>query len=95
MTEVLERPEEWTVRAACLNEDPDLFWLDQEDPAAVRSQKARTAKKICEECPVWVECRRWGMEKAPEDRWSILGGLTYRERRLLRQERWNEQPAAG
>lgn len=85
MTELLERPADWTEHAACLAEDPDLFWLDSDDPPEVRSQKARAAKRICEECPVWEDCRKWGVEEATEDRWSVLGGLTYRERRLMRQ----------
>lgn len=85
MNDLLPWPADWTAQAACLNEDPSLFWLDNEEPPEDRAQKARAAKKICEECPVWEDCRKWGVEDAVEDRWSILGGLTYRERRLQRQ----------
>jgi len=41
------------------------------------------AKAVCAQCPVRLDCLRWAYET--EDRWSVLGGYTPRERIGLRR----------
>ncbi len=90
MTEMLERPAldtSWMQLGLCLNEDPETFWLDSEvDDAHTREKKMRAARRVCDECPVQAECLLWGLLEAPNDHWSILGGLTHRQRRTIRRE---------
>ena len=92
MTITAERAS-WRDRALCLNEDPETFWVDDElDSRLLRRKKIAAAKRICRECPVWQLCREWGITQATGDKWSILGGLTYPERRALRLQegrKWN------
>jgi hypothetical protein len=49
----------------------------------VRSPEAR---KICDICPVKVECLLWGLLVSPDDEWSIFGGTTYQQRRQIRRD---------
>lgn len=78
----------WMEKAACLSEDPTLFWIDREidkEPEA-RELKAAAARKVCMDCPVLASCTLWGILVAQNDHWSILGGLTHRQRRTIRRE---------
>lgn len=77
----------WMVRGSCLNEDPEIFWIDSErDNPDVRAMKAEAAKKICASCPVRVSCLIWGLLAAPDDHWSVLGATTHRERSAIRRK---------
>jgi WhiB family transcriptional regulator, redox-sensing transcriptional regulator len=77
----------WMEQAACLNEDPQIFWIDPEmDSPELREMKILAARNICAECPVLAECTLWGILDAQNDHWSILGGLTHRQRRSIRRE---------
>ena len=58
----------------------NVFTVAADDPSAVR-----TAKSICAGCP-WIEpCAEWAISR--NERWSVWGGLTYYERRKIRNER--------
>lgn len=77
----------WMEQAACLNEDPDIFWLDPErDEPRTREMKAEAARMVCAECPVRAQCLLWGLLDASQDHWSILGGTTHRQRKWIRRE---------
>ena len=76
----------WMEDAACLNEDPEMFFLDSEDPAWLRRRKAEAARQVCAQCPVFSECRLFGLLVATQDHWGVYGGTTHRERRALRRE---------
>jgi len=76
----------WMSRGACLDADPELFFLDPEDSATHRAEKAEQARKICDICPVKVECLLWGLLVSPDDEWSIFGGTTYQQRRQIRRD---------
>lgn len=95
MTEILDRcvrDTSWMEQGLCLNEDPELFWIDPErgDIARLREKKTRAAKEVCAACPVWAQCRLYGLLAAKDDHWSVLGGTTHRERRAIRREiGWN------
>jgi len=52
-----------------------LFFSDDEFDIA-------RAKAICSDCPVLLECRTWALTKiGGEDRHTILGGLTWSQRK--------------
>lgn len=62
----------WRAEAACIGEDPELFF----DPRRLDS-----ARRVCAGCPVRTECLRDAL--ARQDRWAVRGGRTPRERRQL------------
>jgi len=77
----------WMVEGACLNEDPDLFWVDpKRDNPDIRAMKTEAAKKVCKSCPVRFPCLVWGLLDATGDHWSILGATTHRERQAIRRK---------
>lgn len=77
----------WQEEAACLSEDPALFWIDRElDDPETRTRKMKLAKKICAGCPVIQQCGWWGLREAKADRWSVIGGMSHLERRMIRLE---------
>lgn len=57
-----------------------IFFPDKNDHAAYWVRKA---KVICDGCPVQVECLEFGLR----EKFGVFGGLTERERRVLRRER--------
>ena len=75
-----ERTEmDWRDRAACLGEDPDLFFpIGDSGPSISQVQQA---KKVCRRCPVIQPCLEWALASGDE---GVLGGLDDRERRRLR-----------
>jgi hypothetical protein len=69
----------WRDRAACVGEDPDLFFPIVER-GALAAPEIAAAKAVCLRCPVIVECRAWARRSLP---YGIAGGLTADERREL------------
>jgi len=71
----------WRSRAACLDENPELFFpLGNGDPAFHQTNKA---KVICRRCEVADTCLRWAMESRQDD--GVWGGLSADERRALKR----------
>lgn len=71
-------PGEWTERAACLPEDPDLFF-------PTRGADVNAAKEVCAGCPVRAECLDYALASGQHH--GIWGGTSERERRRLRRGR--------
>jgi WhiB family transcriptional regulator, redox-sensing transcriptional regulator len=72
--------QKWRHRAACKGEPTAVFF-------AVQGQEVRAARKICNNCPVRIECLTWAVEESIQH--GIFGGLVPRERRALRKGyRW-------
>ncbi|MFH8409183.1 WhiB family transcriptional regulator [Streptomyces sp. NPDC018019] len=70
---------EWWERAACLEEDPELFFpVGVTGPAA---QQQADAKAVCRQCPVTAECLDWALETGQNH--GIWGGTDEVERRTL------------
>ena len=69
-------PEPWEDKAACLKEDPDLFF--REDQASIDKAKA-----VCAGCPAANDCLLKGMLESH----GIFGGLTADERKALRNSK--------
>lgn len=78
-TELLQAKER-VGETPCEN-DPELFFTDPESFNHLRTLKY--AVTICRECPVRVECATYAIEAGEE--FGVWGGLTPKERKLIRQ----------
>ena len=76
---------DWRNSAACLDEDPELFFpIGYTGPAI---EQTVNAKAVCARCTVRGECREWSLTASPRVTDGIWGGLDERERlNLLRRE---------
>lgn len=71
------RSDDWREDAECApgrGHHPDL-WFDN----------PRQAKRVCLSCPVRTECLSWALTMSNLD--GVAGGLTERERRVIRGRR--------
>ncbi len=69
----------WQERAACRDEDPELFFpVGSLGPAAQQEAKA---KAVCARCPVVEQCLAYAMQTGQD--YGIWGGMTPDERRAL------------
>lgn len=70
---------EWQHRAACRDEDPELFFpVSEMGPGA---RQVAQAKAVCARCPVRAECLTSALDSGLD--YGIFGGLTGGERRKL------------
>ncbi|GLY64695.1 WhiB family transcriptional regulator [Amycolatopsis taiwanensis] len=71
---------DWRHRAACREEDPELFFpVSELGPGA---RQVAQAKSVCARCPVRAECLEYALENGLDH--GIFGGLTEEERRQVR-----------
>lgn len=76
---------DWRQRAACKDEDPELFFpVSDIGPGA---RQTAQAKGVCARCPVRAECLAYALETGLDS--GIFGGATERDRRRLKRR----QPA--
>lgn len=73
---------DWRSRAACLGEDPELFFPVVEEGPLCAAQVA-AAKAVCARCPVRRTCLEDATERLSH---GIAGGLTAEERRQAHTE---------
>jgi WhiB family redox-sensing transcriptional regulator len=74
---------DWQDRAACAEEDPELFFpVSSTGPHARR--QINSARAVCARCPVQRECLRWSLRTA--QRYGVWGGMEENERQLLLRE---------
>ena len=82
-------PADWRKRAACLHNDPELFFPVGYATDADRWQ-AEEAKTVCRHCPVRRDCLNYAIDKGIKH--GIYGGRTPDERdkvkRRRRRRRW-------
>jgi WhiB family redox-sensing transcriptional regulator len=72
---------DWRDRAACLDEDPELFFpIGTTGPALAQIEEA---KAVCARCPVLAECRTWAMENPRLAGFGVFGGLSEDDRRAV------------
>lgn len=72
---------DWRHRAACLDEDPELFFpIGNSGPAIVQIEQA---KRVCNRCEVIETCLRWALETGQDA--GVWGGLSEDERRSLKR----------
>lgn len=75
---MLPDPPAWMAEAICAQTDPEAWF-----PEAGGS--SRTAKKVCEGCPVRRQCLAYALDN--HESWGVWGGLTERERKQLARDR--------
>ncbi|GAA3886432.1 MULTISPECIES: WhiB family transcriptional regulator [Streptomyces] len=74
---------EWLRHAACVEEDPDLFFpVGTTGPALV---EAAAAKRVCRSCPVAADCLEWALDTGQTA--GVWGGTDERERAALLRSR--------
>lgn len=67
--------EDWREDALCAQTDPEAFFPDKgENPAS--------AKDICRQCPVQIDCLDFAMRN--NEPYGVWGGYTARERQYIR-----------
>jgi len=71
----------WRDRAACLDEDPELFFPDGNAGRALLQIEG--AKTVCRRCEVVETCLKWAMESGQDA--GVCGGLSEEERRVLKR----------
>lgn len=72
---------DWRHQAACLNEDPELFFPIGSSGAALA--QAEQAKRICRSCDVVETCLKWALDTNQDA--GVWGGLGEDERRAIRR----------
>ena len=71
----------WRNRAACLDEDPELFFpIGNTGPALLQIEEA---KAVCRRCDVVETCLKWAIESGQDA--GVWGGLSEDERRALKR----------
>ncbi|KAK1184631.1 WhiB family transcriptional regulator [Streptomyces sp. NBS 14/10] len=85
---------EWWRYAACVDEDPELFFPVGVAGPAAQEQQAR-AKGVCGRCPVCDECLEYALNMGVSH--GVWGGTGEEERRALRRraQRRGAPPGGG
>lgn len=74
---------DWRHEAACLTEDPELFFpIGNTGPALVQIEEA---KAVCRRCPVTEACLKWAIDTGQDA--GVWGGMSEDERRALKRRR--------
>jgi WhiB family redox-sensing transcriptional regulator len=73
----------WLSDAACIGEDPELFFPIGTSPPA--ADQAIRAKAVCHSCPVRSPCLEWSLVTFQDA--GVWGGLDEEERRQIRRLR--------
>jgi WhiB family transcriptional regulator, redox-sensing transcriptional regulator len=72
---------DWRHRAACRDEDPELFFpVGTSGPALLQITEA---KAVCRRCPVNAECLNWALTSGQDA--GVWGGMSEDERRALKR----------
>lgn len=79
---MLRRPDEFE-SPSCATVGGD-YWFPELEAGGVTQAEAKVAKSICHSCPHKVECAEWGIYKEAHGIW---GGLTNRDRQVIRRQR--------
>ena len=72
---------DWRHRAACRDEDPELFFpVGTSGPVLLQITEA---KAVCRRCPVSAECLNWALASGQDA--GVWGGMSEDERRALKR----------
>ncbi|HTW19523.1 MAG TPA: WhiB family transcriptional regulator [Mycobacteriales bacterium] len=74
---------DWRHRAACRDEDPELFFPIGTTGPALR--QVDEAKAVCQRCDAIEECLIWALDSGQDA--GVWGGLDEDERRALKRRR--------
>jgi WhiB family transcriptional regulator, redox-sensing transcriptional regulator len=81
---VLAASDAWMSEGACRGHR-DIFWPEGNDAQKTARKAMYAAKRICQACPVNLECREYALSHESITH-GIWGGLTPMERRRIRQK---------
>ncbi|MFF7655841.1 WhiB family transcriptional regulator [Streptomyces sp. NPDC007983] len=73
---------DWWQSAACVDEDPELFFPVGAAGPAAQAQQAQ-AKEVCHRCPVIHQCLAYALDTGVTH--GVWGGTDEEERRVLRR----------
>lgn len=74
---------DWRHRAACRDEDPELFFpVGTSGPALMQEAEA---KAVCHRCTVASDCLAWALASGQDA--GVWGGMSEDERRALKRRR--------
>ena len=76
-------PDDWMRNGLCAQTDPALFFPEGRGGAV--AQQTKTAKQICNRCPVKLACLEWSLDT--EQATGTWGGLSEDERKILLRQR--------
>jgi WhiB family transcriptional regulator, redox-sensing transcriptional regulator len=86
-----EHSMDWRQKAACLDEDPELFFpVGTTGPAL---EQVERAKQVCRSCAVIEQCLEWALDSNQDA--GVWGGLSEDERRTLRRSRQRRRRMAS
>jgi WhiB family redox-sensing transcriptional regulator len=72
---------DWRHEAACLDEDPELFFpIGNTGPAILQIEEA---KAVCRKCDVVTQCLKWAIDSGQDA--GVWGALSEDERRALKR----------
>jgi WhiB family redox-sensing transcriptional regulator len=72
---------DWRHRAACRDEDPELFFpIGTSGPALLQVEQA---KAVCRRCTVADNCLQWALETGQDA--GVWGGMSEEERRAVKR----------
>ncbi len=72
---------DWRHRAACRDEDPELFFpVGTSGPALLQIAEAKIA---CRRCPVSTKCLNWALASGQDT--GVWGGMSEDERRAVKR----------
>ena len=72
---------DWRFKAACREEDPELFFpIGNSGPALLQIEEA---KALCRICPVLEKCGQWALDSGQDA--GVWGGLSEEERRARKR----------
>jgi WhiB family transcriptional regulator, redox-sensing transcriptional regulator len=77
----IDRLPAWRAKAACLDEDPELFFPTGTTGPAL--EQIERAKAVCRRCPVINQCLDWALTTGQDA--GVWGGKSEDERRALRR----------
>jgi WhiB family redox-sensing transcriptional regulator len=81
---------DWRHRAACRDEDPELFFpIGSTGPAL---QQIEEAKAVCRRCDVVDACLTWALESGQDA--GVWGGMSEDERRAMKRRTLRARTAA-
>ncbi|MDR0366246.1 MAG: WhiB family transcriptional regulator [Bifidobacteriaceae bacterium] len=81
---------DWRHAAACLDEDPELFFpIGNTGPALLQIEEA---KEVCARCDVAASCLEWAINNNQDS--GVWGGLSEDERRSLKRRNARARRAA-
>ena len=80
----------WRDRAACLDEEPEMFFpIGNAGPALLQIEEA---KAVCRRCEVADTCLQWAMDSGQDA--GVWGGMAEDERRALKRRTARARPSS-